>query len=112
MPSASFNVDLEVASVFERAIIQGEVYHSNCYHRTQVRNSYTVEYTDGDIGFINFLESSTVVVITPLIPTSNSCYPQCLSVLSKCIVPVTAVAAKYILHKCVCIGLHDIALLL
>ena len=66
----------------------------------------------GSSTFLIVWNLQTVVVITPLIPTSNSCYPQCLSVLSKCIVPVsvgsavTAVAAKYILHKCVCIG-HD-----
>ena len=73
-----FNIDVAVTSAFDRAVIRGKTYHSKCYRRTSVRNSYTVEYKDGDIqkfGYINFfvsLASSTIALITPLIPTSLS----------------------------------------
>ena len=112
-----YDVNVTMASIFYRAVINGKTYHSKEYTRTKVRNSYTVSYIDNGIpkyGFIQYflsLPSFSVAVITPLTPTSHYCYPQQLSILCKCLIPVctessVAIACtKSLLNKCVCIDL-------
>ena len=87
-----FKLDVSHASAFERAVIKGHEYHSKCYRRAQARNSYTVEYADGvmhGFGHINFFLSLPVAVVTPLIPTTDYCYPMQLSVLQRSIIPIS-----------------------
>ena len=112
-----FSIDVEVASAFNRAVVNREMYYTSSYRRTKTRNSFTAEYLDGNsskFGFINqfiSLKSFTVAVLTPLIPTSLFCYPASLGVLCKRIVPVSVessfvlVPAQSLVCKCVYIDL-------
>lgn len=120
--ASQFHIDIEVASSFSRAIIKQETYYSTSYKRNKTRNSYTVEYVEGSIskfGFVRYflsLHSFSVAVITPLIPTSLFCHSECLTVLCKCVVPVSVcsssnvvVSAKSLIRKCVYIDVNGAA---
>ena len=113
-----FKITLETASAFYRAIVNKETYYSKLYRRAKVRNSYTVAYVDGDTqkyGFIEYflsLPSHTAVVITPLTPTSDYCYPEHVrTLLCRKIIPVSVhssfsvISSVSLLYKCVCIAL-------
>ena len=71
-----FGVNIEVASVFYRAEVGGEVFYSQEYLRAKVRNSHTIAYSDGrnkSYGLIKHflsLPAFTVAVI--------SCYSSSL----------------------------------
>ena len=111
-----YNFDIALASAFDRAVIKGETFYSTSYNRSKLRNSYTAEYIDNNIKrlcFINYfvsLPSCTIVVITPLSPTLDHCYPNNLEVLCKNIVPIhveasiAIISSKCLLRKCVCVS--------
>ena len=115
-----FGVDMEVGRKFLRVQIKGKVYHSTEYKRMKTRNSYTVCYSAGAVekfGFIRYfisLSTTTVAVISPLIPSSHHCYPPELSVLHSRVIPVIAahdsiidvVSVSFIVSKCVFIDFN------
>ena len=102
----TFNIHVETASIFFRAMIKGEMYYSRLYRRAKVRNSYTVEYRDhGRFGFIEHfisLKSHTAVIITPLTPTEDYCYPKTFHALrTRIIIPVWVESSvSFILSSC------------
>ena len=118
--SDTFNVIVNIASVFYRAVVRGEIFYSRQYKRCTSRNSYTVEYNSSNsatlFGFLEYFlgcPSITVAVVTPLEETHQHCYPSSFSVLSNriisvrekptiCVIPLSALVSK-----CVCIHFSD-----
>lgn len=111
-----FQIEIEMASTFYRAMIQGKTYYSKSYTRAKTRNSYTVQYTDNGVqkfGFINYflsVSSLCVAVVTPLTPTSSYCFPPVLSILCDRIIPVSVESSTVLVSTnclscmCVCIS--------
>lgn len=111
-----FGMEVAVATMFSRVVVDGVTYHSQAYHRSKRRNSYSVAYDDNGVmklGFIRYflnLSSLSIAVITPLSPTENYCYSSCLSVLRESLVPVASQVSLVIVPinclrgKCVCVS--------
>ena len=119
MLQRKFSINIDVASQFTRAVINGREYYSQAYPRVTKRNSYTVCYKEGGAtryGLIKYflsLPSQSVAVINVLTPTPAFCYPQRLTDLQSRIVPVKVesstdiVLVRSLMCKCVYINLSS-----